>query len=135
MMGLEDRIKDEMYVDTESLLEDEFERAKSIFDIYEDNTVVLADDMADVGAKQKVLIHLVAWQYIAEADEELSAGRSYDYFYERIDAGDSTIRGYVGDFADESLVRENEDGDWELIVESISTVLDRIEAAAGSEEN
>jgi hypothetical protein len=134
-MGLEERIEDEMYVDTESLLDEEFERAQELFDIYEDNTVVLTDTAEEVEPKQEVLIHLVAWQYIAKANEDATPGLEYDYFYDRVDAGKSTIRGYVGDFVDENLVRENEEGNRELVVEQLETVLDRIEAAAESDDD
>lgn len=39
-MGIDERIQEEMYVPTESLLEDEFDRTKTLYDIYENNTVI-----------------------------------------------------------------------------------------------
>ncbi|MCJ0618163.1 hypothetical protein JZX76_01055, partial [Haloarcula hispanica] len=68
-MGLEERIQEEMYVDAESLLEDEFDRAKRLFDIYDDNTVAIADEFADADAKTEILVRLTAQQYVAEANE------------------------------------------------------------------
>lgn len=52
-MGLDERIQKEMYVDTESLLEDEFDRTKELYDIYEDNTVVITDQYLNVGNKER----------------------------------------------------------------------------------
>jgi len=134
-MSLEDRINDEMYVDTESLLEDSFDRAKALFDIYDDNTVALTDDVENGGREEQILTHLVAWQYIAEADGETTPGLSYDYFYERFDAGESTIRKDFGNFNDAGLTEENEEGNRELAVERLDDVLDRIESAIQDEDH
>lgn len=135
MMGLEERINEEMYVDTESILDDEFDRAKNLFEIYEDNTVVIDDAFKTVGAKDRILIHLIAWQYIAKADAEATAALPYDYFYGRLDKGNSTIRNHVTGFVDEGVVRKTEDGNYEVVVERLADALDRIEAAAGSGDN
>ncbi|MFU1783849.1 hypothetical protein ACM16X_21010 [Haloarcula japonica] len=134
-MGLEDRIKEEMYVDAESLLEDEFERAKQLFDIYEDDTVSLADDVADLDPPERILTRLVAQQYIAEANDAEGPSLFYDYFYERIDRDDSTIRKYFGALVNDGLVVRGEDqGEHELVVERLADVLERIETALESDE-
>lgn len=135
-MELSDRIKEEMYVDTESLLEDEFERAKELFDIYEDNTIALIDDVADLDPLERVLSHLVAQQYIAEANEDEDPSLPYDYFYERIDRGDSTVRNYFGDLVDHGLVVKAEgQGEHELVVERLGDVLGRIESALDTDKD
>lgn len=132
-MGLEDRIKDEMYVDTESLLEEQFERAKELYDIYEDNTIALADDVEELDPTERILTRLVAQHYIAEADDEEAAALSYDYFYERIDKGDSTVRNYFSDLVGEGLVvKAEEQGEHELVVERLGDAIDRIEEALAS---
>ncbi|WP_135665196.1 hypothetical protein [Halorhabdus rudnickae] len=77
---------------------------------------------------------MIAWQYIAEATEEATSGLEYDYFYERIDASDSTIRGYFSDLDDEGLIRENEDGNKEFVVERLSDAIERIESAIDGED-
>jgi len=135
-MALEDRIQDEMYVDTESLLEDEFERAKALFDIYEDNTIALADDVTDLGPTERILTRLVAQQYVAEADDDPVPSLSYDYFYERIDKGNSTVRNYFSSLVDDGLVvKAEEQGEHELVVERLDDVLDRIESALSTDED
>lgn len=134
-MGLEDRIKEGMYVDTESLLDDEFDRAQELFDIYEDHTVAVSESVLATGREEVILAHLVAWQYIAEANDDQTAGLSYDYFYERIDASESTIRGDFSDFVDAGLVRENGEGNKELVVEQLSEALRRIEDAREDDES
>jgi len=135
-MGLEDRIQEEMYVDTESLLEDEFERAKALFDIYEDNTIALADDVTDLGPTERILTRLVAQQYVAEADDDAVQSLSYDYFYERIDKGDSTVRNYFSSLVDDGLVvKAEEQGEHELVVERLDDVIDRVESALSTVED
>jgi len=135
-MGLSDRIKEEMYVDTASLLEEEFERAKDLFDIYEDNTVALADDVSELGAEERILTYLVAQQYVAEADEDEDPTLPYGFFYEQIDKTDSTVRDYFSDLVEEGLVAKGEgQGQHELVIERLTDVIGRIEGALETDKN
>ncbi len=53
-MGLDERIQDEMYVDTESLLEDEFDRAKELYDIYMKTIrLILTTELRKLKTKRK----------------------------------------------------------------------------------
>jgi DNA-binding transcriptional ArsR family regulator len=129
-MGLEDKIEEEMYVDTESLLEEEFDRAKGLYNIYGDNTVAVTDPHDAIHSKEQILIHLIAWQYISETDEDETPALTNEYFYDRIDKGDSTIRGYFSDLVDAGIVRKtDEEGQNELMLEHLSEAIDRIEDA------
>ena len=133
MSDLSDRIKNEMYVSAESLLDEEFDRAKHLFELYEDNSVALSPKYSDINPEEQILIHLIAHQYMARAEEIESPALPYEYFYERIDAGDSTIRKYFGNFVDEGIVQKTEDGDRELVVERLREVLARLEETQDSE--
>jgi len=133
-MGLEERIQEEMYVDAESLLEDEFDRAKSLFDIYDDNTVVIADEFADADAKTEILVRLTAQQYVAEANEDVDPAMGYDSFYDRFEKDESTIRSYFRDLVDDGLVEKAEEqGHHQLVVERLPDVLDRVESTTDDE--
>lgn len=132
-MTLKDKIEDEMVVDTESLLEKEFERAKMLFDIFEDGSVVIADEFKDSNTRNQILIHLIAQQYLVEANRAESPGVPTSYFYDRFDKDDSTIRHYLSDLADDEFVRKNDDGDRVLVVERLADAIDRILAESDNE--
>jgi len=135
-MGLEERIKEEMYVDTESLLEDEFERAQTLFELYEDNTVSIDSEISAAGPKPRILVHLIAQQYIAEAEEGEEPVLSYDYFYERIEKENSTIRNYFSDLTDEGLiVQADKQGEYELVIERLDSAISRIKTEAGDTDS
>jgi hypothetical protein len=125
-MSLQDRIEEEMVVSTESILEDQFDRANELFDIFEDNTVAITEKYSEVDAKEQILIYLIAQQYLEEADRTDSSALPNEYFYERIDKDDSTIRHYCGDLEDEKLLRTTEEGERELVVEQMPAAIDRI---------
>lgn len=128
-MGLSDRIEEEMYVDKQSILEDQFDRAKELCKIYEDNTIDLMDDLEELEPADRILTHLVAQRYISEANEEISPSLSNDYFYDRIDKTESTIRGYCSDLVDAGLIEKTESqGEHELVIERLGEILDRIKS-------
>lgn len=126
-MDLGERVAEEMYVDTESILEEEFDRAKDLYDIYGDNKVVLDDRISEASPQARIITHLLAQQYVSVANEDEGPTLSYDYFYERFDKDDSTIRHYFGDLVNEGLVKKTEEqGHHSLVIERTSDVIDRI---------
>lgn len=133
-MGLKDRIEEEMVVDTESILDDNFDRAKELFQIFEDGTLGIKEDYQDVHAKERILIYFIGRQYTAETERAETSTLANGYFYERIGKDDSTIRHYLGDLEDEGLVRKDEESsERELVVENLPKSLDRVEEAGESE--
>lgn len=117
-----------MVVDVESILDEEFDRASQVFRIYEDGTIAVKEDYQDAPWREQVLIHFIGRQYAAVGGKVNSSLISYDYLYARFDKDDSTIRRYIGELEDESLVeKDQESGDWRLVLERLPNVLDRIE--------
>lgn len=127
-MGLKDRIEEEMVVDTESMLEEYFDTAKQLFQIFEDGTVDIAPEYREGSWKERVLIHLIGQRYAFEGEKADTKSLSYDFFYASFDKNDSTIRKYVNKLQSEGLVKkEEESGAWMLVPQSLPTALNRIE--------
>lgn len=134
MMGLKDRIEEEMVVNTESILEKHFDRARELFELYEDGTIAIAPEYQDSNPKESILIYLIAQHYRFKADRADSTGLPYQYFYDRLDKNDSTVRHYFSDLSDDGFVRTNDEGHRELVVERLPAAMDRITGSAGSDE-
>lgn len=128
-MGLKDRIEDEMIVDTESILEDNFEEANQLFRIFQDGTIDISDDYEDNTWKDRLLIHLIGRQYAFVADKVNTPSLPYDFFYARVDVDKSTVRKYMNKLADDLIVtKTEEDEEWKLVTDNLPEALDRIEA-------
>lgn len=133
-MGLKDRIEEEMVVDTESILEDYFDQAKELFELRGDGTIAVASEYQDSNPKELILTHLTAQHYRYEAERADSAGLPYQYFYDRINKDDSTIRHYFSDLSNEGFVRSNDEGHRELVIERLPAAIDRIAGTTGGDE-
>lgn len=127
-MGLEDRIKDEMVVDTESILEEHFDIAKELFRIFKNGSVNVRDDFEDAPWKERILIYLIGQRYAFEAGKAETPTLSYAYFYARSDAGESTVRTYITGLQDDLIVeKDEENGEWKLVPDNLPKALSRIE--------
>jgi len=127
-MGLEDRIEEEMMVDTESRLEEHFEEANQLFRIFQNGSIDIEEDFEDASWRERVLIHLIGHRYAFEGNKVESPGLPYEYFYDRFDVGDSTIREYMNELADDLIVeKDGETDEWRLLPDNLSEVLDRTE--------
>jgi hypothetical protein len=133
-MTLEDRIREEMYVDTGSLLEEQFDRAKEFFEIYEDHTVRIKEPYTEADSVSRMLVHLIAWQYIAAEDEDETPVLPNQYFYDRFDRGESTIRNDFSDLEDEGVIQTTDDSERELVAQRLPEVLDRIDTEIEDKE-
>lgn len=130
-MGLEDRIEEEMVVDSESVLEEEFDRAAEIIKILDDGAVELRHEYRELPPKERMLAYLVGRVYAAETNRADSPALPYEFFYKLIDLDNSTIRKYAGQLEDEGLVTTGEEqGEKQLVVENLPRILDRIETEA-----
>lgn len=130
-MGLEDRIEEEMVVDSESLLEEEFDRAAKVFKILDSGSIELRPGYRDLSPKERMLAYLVGQVYAVEGNRTNSPVLPYDFFYTRIDLDDSTIRRHANELEDDGLLTTGESqGEKKLVVENLPRVLDRIEAEA-----
>lgn len=129
-MGLEDRIESEMVVDTEELLEEEFDRVKGIVKILDDGTVDLHSEYQDINARGRILAYLIGKVYASKTDRVDSDALSYEVIYPRFDLDNSTIRDHMSSLEDEGLVEStSEKGEKRLVVENLSRALNRIEGS------
>lgn len=127
-MGLKDRIQSEMGVDTESILDEQFDRANGLFRIFQDGTIGLEDEYKDAPWKKQVLIYFTGRLYAFEGEMAESPSLPYEFFYRHIDKGKSTIRSYFTSLQDESiLTKDDESGEWKIYTENLEEALDRIE--------
>jgi DNA-binding transcriptional ArsR family regulator len=128
-MGLEDRIKDEMVVDTESILEEHFDDAKRLFRILSDGSITVQDDFKDAPWKEQILIHVIGQRYAFEIEDMVETPTlPYDYFYARSDVDDSTVRSHVTSLQDDVIVKkDDENGEWKLVPDNLPKALSRIE--------
>lgn len=127
-MGLKDRIEDEMVVDTESILEDNFEEANELFRIFQDGTIDIEDNYEDIPWRDKIIIYLIGRQYAYEAEKVETPSLPYDFFYARVDVDESTVRRYMNELADELIVTKLEENEeWKMVVDNLPEALERVE--------
>jgi hypothetical protein len=130
-MGLEDKINEEMVVDTESILDQNFEKASNIFRIFGDGSIDIEDEFEDAPWRERVLIYLIGQRYAYEGSRAESPTLAYDYFYARLDVDDSTVREYMNDLKDNLIVKKDEEtNEWKLIPDNIPEALSRIEGVS-----
>lgn len=127
-MGLEERIEEEMVVDTESILEEHFDEANQMFRIFGDGTIDVEEAFEDASWREKVLIHLIGRLYSYEGGQVETPTLSYEYFYARVDVDESTVRNYMNNLSDDLIVRKNEEsGEWKIVPDNLPEALSRIE--------
>lgn len=127
-MGIEDRIKDEMFVSTESILENQMDRAKKLFTLHDSGSIAVKPAYADSNLKEQLLIHLIGQQYLYYANETDSAALLNEYFYQLFDKDESTIRHHFTDLQDDGLVKSvhSNGRGRELVVEQLESALNQI---------
>jgi len=127
-MSLEDKINEEMVVDTESVLEQYFDQANELFRIFGDGSIDIEDEFEAASWREHVLIYLIGQRYAYEGARAESPTLSYNYFYARLDVDDSTVREYMNELKDDLIVKkEEETNEWKLIPDNIPEALSRIE--------
>jgi hypothetical protein len=131
-MSLEDEIQDRLVTDAESILQDNLERVENLFELHGDGTIKITDEYRNLDPENRMLIYLIGQRYAKEgnmADEETL---STEFFYDRIDRGKRTIRGYLQELRDTGLVTKEGQSDHLVIAETLPKALDRIEEAANT---
>lgn len=131
-MSLEDEIQDRLVADTESILQNNLDRVEKLFQLHGDGTVAVNDEYRDAGPKNRMLIYFIAQRFAMEgniADEDTVES---EFFYERIDREDSTIRHYLKDLRDAGLITKEGKSHHRLVVENLPDALNRLEGAVDS---
>lgn len=125
-MSLGDDIREQFKADAESILEDNLHRANGLFKYHEDGSIQLADEVRNASGKVQVLVYLIARRLMYEAADAESTSLSNEYFYDKFDVADSSVRGYLMKLRDPQLIR-TEAGEHEVVVENLPQAFDLIE--------
>jgi hypothetical protein len=136
-MSLEDEIQDRLVADTESILQNNLDRVENLFQLHGDGTVDISGEYRDVGPENRMLIYLIAQRFAEEgniADEDTVGS---EFFYERVDRKERTIREYLQNLREAGLATKEGKSHHRLVVENLPDALDRLEDAvdtAGDDE-
>lgn len=127
-MSLGERIQESFKAEEDTILENNLDRAQGLFQYHDDETINLAPEVREAPTKIQILVYLIAKRLIYEAEDAESKSLTYSYLYEKFDVADSSIRAYVKQLRDGSLIRSN-DGEHSVVVENLPRAFDIIEAA------
>jgi hypothetical protein len=134
-MSIEEEIKDRFLADTESILEDNLDELEGWFQFHQDGTINLAPEIRKLKARDQMLVYLIAKRYASEAGISDSPVIENDFFYDRLDKSESTIRNYQSDFRDLGLIRSAEQGIHEITVESLPESIEHIKSTLDNSSN
>lgn len=128
-MSLEDEIQDRLVADTESILQNNLDRVGNLFQFHGDSTVDINEEYRDIDPENRMLIYLIAQRYAKEgniADEDTV---NTNFFYERINRKERTIRKYLQSLREDGLATKQGRSSHQLVVENLPKALDQLEAA------
>lgn len=131
-MSLEDKIQDRLVADTESILQSNLDQVEKLFQLHRDGTIDISETYRDLDPENRMLIYLIAQRFANEgsiADEDTIDS---EYFYERIDRKERTIRDYLQNLREAGIAKKEGRSDHRLIVENLPDALDRLEEAVDS---
>lgn len=113
---------------SESILEERFEDASRLFRIFENGKIDVRDEFEDTPWQNQILIHLIGQRYAHEGGKASSPTLPFDYLCTRVDVDDSTVKSYVTQLDDESIVEQGEQtGQWKVTPAKIPEALSRIQ--------
>ena len=133
-MSLEDEIQSRLVVDAESILQNNLDRVEDLFQLYGDGTIEITGAYRDTAPEIRLLVYLVAQRFAQEGDIAEEDTLSTEFFYERIDRQDRTIREYLQDLREAGLIKKESKSSHRLIAENLPAALDRIEAAIETDD-
>lgn len=129
-MSLEEEIQDRLVADAESILQDNLNQVEDLFQLHSDGTININGRYRDVGPETQMLIYLVAQRFAKEGNLTDEDTLKTDFFYERINRKERTIRDYLQSLREDGMVTKVGRSSHRLIVENLPDTLDRIERAA-----
>ena len=134
-MSLEDDIQERLVADAESIMQENLDRVEQLFQFYNDGTIGIKEEYRDVDPENQILIYLIAQRFAKEGNIDDEDGLTTEFFYERFDRSDRTIRDYLQSLREEGLVTKEGQSKHRIIVENLPDALDRIENATESDGN
>lgn len=134
-MSLEDKIQDRLVADAGSVLENNLDRVENLFKLHDDGTITLYDDYRDTEPLVRMLIYFVAQRFAMEGGIAEEDTLSNEFFYDRIDRTESTIRNYLQELRDGGFVKKVGKSDHRIIAENLPKTLERIEEGVGDTDD
>jgi len=131
-MSLEDEIQDRLVADTESILQNNLDRVEELFQLHRDGTIDISEKYRNLDPENRMLIYLIAQRFAMEGNIAEEDTVDSEFFYERVDRGDRTIRDYLQNLREAGLATKEGRSDHGLIVENLPDALDRLEDAVDS---
>lgn len=128
-MSLEDEIQNRLIADTESILENNLGRVENLFQFHQDGTIDLHDDCRDLGPADQMLVYLIAYRYAEEGGLVEEDTIETEFFYERIDRKERTVREHLQSLRESGLATKEGRSTHRLIVENLPKALNRLESA------
>lgn len=129
--SLEEEIQNRFVVDEGSVIESNLNRVDGLFELYEDGTIVVDDEYRNGDAKTQILIYLIGQRFAEVGGISGEDTLSTDYFYEKIDKSDRTVRDYLQELREAGLTTKEGQSTHRLVTENLPDALDRIESAVG----
>lgn len=127
-MSLEDDIRETLVVDANSVLQANLERVEPLLDIFDDGTIVISPEYQHSSIPDRMLIFFIAQRYASEVDMVESDTISYQFFYERFDADNASIRKGAEVLRNAGLINQVEEGSHRVVPENIPLALERLES-------
>lgn len=128
MTNLKDEIQERLVTDAESILENHLDEIADLLDLHQDGTVEIKREYREVDGPDKVLIYLIGQRYAFEGDLTENEETSTDFFYERLDANDRTVRSWLQGLREEGYITKTSKSDHKIVVENLPDAIDRIKA-------
>lgn len=129
--SLKEEVQDRFVVDEGSVIEANLDRVEGLFELYEDGTIVVDEEYRDTDPKIQILIYLIGQRFAEVGGISEEDTLSTDFFYEKIDKSDRTVRDYLQDLREAGLLSKEGQSTYRLVAENLPDTLDRIEDAVG----
>jgi hypothetical protein len=81
----------------------------------------------ELSAKIQVLLYLIAQRYAYEGELAESAEIETEFFYDRFEKKDATVRGYQKDLRDRGLIKKTGQSTHEVTVENLPRSLELVQ--------
>lgn len=125
-MSFEERFREEFKSDAETILEENLDRARGLFKYHEDGSIQLSDKVHEASGETQVLVYLIARRMMHEANVAETPSITNEYFYNKLNVADSSVRNYIMRLRDDGLIISS-DGDHQVVVENLPRAFDRID--------
>lgn len=129
-MALEDRIQDTLVTDDETILESNLERVQPLFKLHQDGTINIENKFRKLGPRLEMLIYFIGQRFAYEGNLTEEDNLKTDFFYERFDKSNRTIRNYLQELREDGYITKEGQSEHSLVAENLPDALDWIEEKA-----